>query len=201
MKSKKMKIAESKAHQNDGRRLSLIRRKNRKTQAEFAVEFQVSVGTIGNYERGLTEMPPSFWRAVNEGYGLNPTPLNPEESPERLLQVPEVPQPKEESCTPRAVPWKLARLRTRYKIIRNQIYSPKRRFVEGAVHTVFFAATFVFLVEQAFRALPVMHEDPSVYRDIVFVTAFMVMSVLLIPVFQSLPWGLKVNDDGDFGEV
>ncbi len=119
MQSKKMKIAESKAHPNDGRRLSLIRRKNRKTQAEFAAEFQVSVGTIGNYERGLTEMPPSFWRAVNQRYGLNPTPIDPEERPERLLQVAEVPQPKEECDTPRTVIWKLARLRTRYKIIRN----------------------------------------------------------------------------------
>lgn len=30
--------SESEAHPNDGKRLSLIRRKNRKTQAEFAAE-------------------------------------------------------------------------------------------------------------------------------------------------------------------
>jgi len=84
-KSKKQKT-DSKAHKNDGKRLRLIREIKGKSQADFGEALGISIGTVANHEQAKTEMPPSVWRTVEQKFGVNPVPLDPETDPALILR-------------------------------------------------------------------------------------------------------------------
>lgn len=195
MKQNGKRQPDSKAHPNDGARLQLIRRRHRKTQKEFAAEFRVSEGTVANYEKARTEMPPSFWRAVNEKYGLNPTPLDPDEDPRLLLQSPWKPRKVSKFETAKSLSLWLAQLRARAKAQREETCSPARLAVEDAMNAIFFLATVVFCAERVRRFMAFELEVPGISLDVVFVSAFGVMFTLTIPVLLSLPWGVTASID------
>ncbi len=78
---------DSKAHKKDGERLRRIRKKAGKSQTEFAKELDISPGSVANYEKAKTEMPPSVWRTVSVKYGANPVPLDPDTDPVLVLRA------------------------------------------------------------------------------------------------------------------
>ena len=196
MKPRQIKFAESKLHPYDGKCLRQIRRTHNKTQAQFAAEFEVSVGTIGNYEHGRTEIPLSFWLAVGERYDLALGLLGVDDDLTLSRRWAGSQRSTDKQMARHPKSWRLARMRARTKYFRNEVYSTGRRLVEDIVHSLFFAATLICNVEQVLRALPLTSGNISIYRDIAFVGAFAVMCGLMLPAILSIPWGVKV-DIGD----
>lgn len=185
-------LRESKAHHSDGVRLRIIRRSLDKTQKEFAAELGISMSTLANYENARTEMPPSFARAVLRATGLNPVPPDPEQDPKVLLQLKDT----NAVLPPRSLCVRIQRLRRRCIAIRNELYSPMRLMVDNAFHIAFSIAALVFAVEQLRRLPSFGAQDPSLFRDITLVGAFLTIIALFIPVVQSVPWGMRdrLND-------
>jgi hypothetical protein len=196
-KPENMKSSDSKAHPKDGERLLIIRRTHKKSQHQFATEFGVSVGTVANYEKAKTEIPPSFSRGVLGNYGQNPTPPDPEEDPLQLLPPVSSTTKVENNEHPRSIFANMMRLRKRCVATREGVYSPVRRFVEDAIHAAFTVAALVFALEQIRRLLPYGAQDPSLFRDVIFVGASLTISLLFIPVIQSMPWGMKARLNGE----
>lgn len=62
---------------------------------------------------------------------------------------------------------------------------------------VFLIAALTFATEQVRRVLPFGTEDPGMLRDTVFVIAFVISALLVIPVILSSPWGLKIAPKED----
>ncbi len=180
---------ESKAHQNDGIRLRMIRRSLNRTQKEFAAELGISMSTLANYENARTEMPPSFARAVLRATGLNPVPLDPEQDPKLLLQLKDT----NAVLPPRSLCDRIQQLRRRCIATRNEVYSPMRLMVENAFHVAFSIAAFVFVLEQLRRLPSLGAQDPSFFRDITLASAFLAIIALIIPVAQSVPWGIRAQ--------
>lgn len=180
---------ESKAHHNDGVRLRMIRRHLSKTQKEFAAELGISISTLANYENARTEMPPSFTRAVLRTTGMNPIPLDPEADPKLLLQLKDT---NAELLTG-SIYVRLQRLRSRCIETRNELYSPMRLMVDDAIQVAFSIAALVFAVEQLRRWPSFGAQDPSLFRDVSLIVAFLTIIALFVPVVQSIPWGIQAQ--------
>ncbi len=180
---------ESKAHQNDGIRLRMIRRSLHKTQKEFAAELGISMSTLANYENARTEMPPSFARAVLRATGLNPVPLDPEQDPKLLLQL----KVTNAVLPPKPLYVRIQLLRRRCIAIRNEVYTPMRLMIDNAFHVAFSIAALVFAVEQLRRLPSFGAQDPSLFRDITLVGALLTIIALIIPIVQSIPWGIRAQ--------
>ncbi|SDG16888.1 Helix-turn-helix [Celeribacter baekdonensis] len=78
---KNAKKFESKAHEKDAKRLANIRETLGWTQEYLAVSTGMSVGSVGNYERALNEMPQSYRRRIIDLSGADPAPRNPNQDP------------------------------------------------------------------------------------------------------------------------
>ena len=192
-----MKPNDSKAHSNDGERLKIIRRSHKKSQREIADEFDVSVGTVANYEKAKTEMPPSFSRAVLKRYGKNPIPPDPEEDPRRLLSESTSSTMSDESKQPCTIAVRLMRQRKRYSAIREKVYLPSRLIFDDVMHALFTTASLVFAIEQLRRILPLEVQDPSLMRDHILIASAVTTSFLFIPVLKSIPWGMTPLNNGE----
>lgn len=180
---------ESKAHHNDGVRLRIIRRRLGKTQREFATELGISMSTLANYENARTEMPPSFARAVFRTTGLNPVPHDPDQDPKLLLQLNDT----NAALPPGSIYVKIQRQRRRCIAIRNELYSPMRLMVDDAIHIAFSIAALVFAIEQLRRLPSLVAQDPSLFRDVSLIVAFLTIIALFVPVAQSFPWGIRAQ--------
>jgi DNA-binding XRE family transcriptional regulator len=186
-----MKPNDSKAHSNDGERLKIIRRSHKKSQREIADEFDVSVGTVANYEKAKTEMPPSFSRAVLKRYGKNPIPPDPEEDPRRLLSESTSSTMSDESKQPCTIAVRLMRQRKRYSAIREKVYLPSRLIFDDVMHALFTTASLVFAIEQLRRILPLEVQDH------ILIASAVTTSFLFIPVLKSIPWGMTPLNNGE----
>lgn len=186
-----MTTNDSKAHLNDGKRLWIIRRKNGKSQEEMALEFEISVGTVANYEKARTEMPPSFWRAVRTKYHANPVPEDPETNPKLVLEeIPTLPFVVV-GQSPRTFAMKVRLLRKKSIYLRGNMYSPFRRKLSDTMNFLYSTATCIFACEYLRFNFAFGGDDPSLYHNILFIGSFTVIAVLSIPVLLSIPWGTE----------
>lgn len=195
METRNATKVDSKAHYKDGERLLRIRRLDAKTQKDFAEAFEVSVGTIANYERARTEMPPSFSRSIYNKYGLNPTPLDPEEDPNLILQrrgkFANIKKTKE----PRPLLPLLFELRAKMRALRENAHSKKRLATENMVHAAFFVVTTLVWVEQLRRFFASGTQIIELAFDILFVSAFFAMCALMAFVLPSLSRSARIGLD------
>lgn len=167
----------------------MIRRRLDKTQQQFATELGISVSTLANYENARTEMSPSFIRAVLRTTDMNPFPRDPEEDPKILLKLkdPEAELPTVSFYV------RILRLRRRCIAKRNELYSPIRMMVDDAIHCTFSIAALVFAIEQLRRSPSLVAQDPSLFRDVSLVVAFLTIIALFVPVAQGFPWGIRAQ--------
>lgn len=196
-KLKKKENTESKAHPKDGERLKIIRRLHNKTQEDFAAEFDVSVGTVGNYEGARSEIPPSFFRGVFTRYNLNPTPLNPEEDPRRLLAINSSNAIGDVTEQARSIRALIKQMQRGYATLTDEVYSPARCVADKAIHTVFSTSTVVCVTELVTRYLSSEDQSSSFASDILFAGAFFMIIFLFVPMILSIPWGIKTKPNNE----
>jgi len=189
-------LSESKAHQNDGLRLRLIRRKIGRTQRAFAVELGISTGTLANYEMAKTEMPPNFFRKVYDFYGLNPVPLDPEADPRNLLQMEALARPNAESLT---FAFRLMKLRKNASKSWEQAFSPARKLATKTIHLGFLVVSAFWVMEWINRHVPWEVQGLLSLSDADFVGLTILYIVLFIFVLISTPWGIKVSNAAPAG--
>lgn len=142
-------------------------------------------------------MPPSFWRAVLLRYGENPVPPDPDQDPIPLMKPSlQAQQTPAQSKLLLQLPV-FIRLRAKSIYLKDNVHSALRRRLEWTMHTIFVAASLTFVGEQILRYLTHGLVEPTLYRDIVFASSFLVVLLLLVPISLSIPWGIKVDPNNE----